>query len=35
MKRVLITGAAGYIGSHTIVELVSAGYDVDGVQIRQ
>lgn len=31
MKRVLITGAAGYIGSHTIVELVNAGYDVVGV----
>lgn len=31
MKRVLITGATGYIGSHTIVELVKAGYDVVGV----
>lgn len=30
-KRVLITGATGYIGSHTIVELVNAGYDVVGV----
>lgn len=30
MKKegVLITGGAGYIGSHTAVELVSAGYDV-------
>lgn len=26
--RVLVTGGAGYIGSHTCVELVSAGYDV-------
>ncbi len=25
---ILLTGAAGYIGSHTAVELVSAGYDV-------
>lgn len=30
-KRILITGATGYIGSHTIVELLSAGYDVIGV----
>lgn len=30
-KRILITGAAGYIGSHTIVELVQAGYDIVGV----
>lgn len=29
--RVLVTGATGYIGSHTIVELVQAGYDVVGV----
>jgi UDP-glucose 4-epimerase len=25
---ILLTGAAGYIGSHTAVELVNAGYDV-------
>ena len=31
MNRVLVTGAAGYIGSHTVVELVQAGYDVVGV----
>lgn len=31
MERVLVTGAAGYIGSHTVVELVEAGYDVVGV----
>ena len=29
--RVLVTGAAGYIGSHTAVELINAGYDVIGV----
>ena len=26
-KCVLVTGGAGYIGSHTVVELVNAGYD--------
>lgn len=26
MKKVLVTGGAGFIGSHTCVELVSAGY---------
>lgn len=28
MANVLITGGAGYIGSHTIVELLQAGHDV-------
>ena len=27
MKKVLVTGGAGYIGSHTVVELVQAGYE--------
>ena len=27
-KRVLVSGGAGYIGSHVIVELLSAGYEV-------
>jgi len=26
-KKILVTGGAGYIGSHTIVELVAQGYD--------
>lgn len=28
MKQILVTGGAGYIGSHTCVELLNAGYDV-------
>ena len=28
MKNILVTGGAGYIGSHTVVELQNAGYDV-------
>jgi UDP-glucose 4-epimerase len=27
-KTILVTGAAGFIGSHTCVELLAAGYDV-------
>ena len=30
---ILVTGGAGYIGSHTVVELQSAGYDVVVVTI--
>ena len=26
LECVLVTGGAGYIGSHTVVEVVSAGY---------
>jgi UDP-glucose 4-epimerase len=28
MKRVLVTGGAGYIGTHTCVELLNAGYEI-------
>jgi len=28
MQKILITGGAGYIGSHTIVELQQAGYEI-------
>ena len=28
MATVLLAGGAGYIGSHTAVELLNAGYDV-------
>jgi UDP-glucose 4-epimerase len=27
-ERILVTGGAGYIGSHTVLELLEAGYDV-------
>jgi len=27
-KKILVTGGAGYIGAHTVVELDSAGYEV-------
>ena len=28
MNKILVTGGCGYIGSHTVVELVNNGYDV-------
>lgn len=28
MSQILVTGGAGYIGSHTVVELINKGYDV-------
>ena len=27
MQKILITGGAGYIGSHTVVELIKTGYN--------
>ena len=26
--KILVTGGAGYIGGHTCIELIKAGYDV-------
>jgi len=31
MSKILVTGGCGYIGSHTIVDLVENGYDVISV----
>ena len=28
MKKILLAGGAGYIGSHTAVELLNSGYEV-------
>ncbi len=28
MKKILVTGGMGYIGSHTVVELITSGYEV-------
>jgi UDP-glucose 4-epimerase len=27
MPKILVTGGLGYIGSHTVVELINAGYE--------
>lgn len=35
MKKILVTGAAGYIGSHTTLTLLKAGYDVVAVNLLQ
>jgi len=31
MKKILVTGGAGYIGSHTLVDLIGHGYEVVSV----
>ena len=27
-KKIIVTGGCGYIGSHTVIELIESGYDV-------
>ena len=31
METILVTGASGYIGSHTVLELLNKGYNVVGL----
>jgi UDP-glucuronate 4-epimerase len=31
MKKVLVTGSAGFIGMHTVLKLQSQGYEVVGI----
>ena len=31
MVKILVTGGCGYIGSHTLVDLIENGYDVVSV----
>ena len=28
-RKILVTGGTGYIGSHTVIELIEAGYEVE------
>src|SRR3954462_8063005 len=34
MARVLVTGGSGYIGSHTLVELIAGGFEALSVDNR-
>jgi len=33
LKKLLVTGGSGYIGSHTVVELLETGYEVVALDI--
>ena len=33
--RILVLGGAGYIGSHTVYELIDAGYEVIVIDCRE
>lgn len=32
--RILVLGGAGYIGSHTVYELIDAGYEVIVIRLQ-
>ena len=34
MKRVLVTGASGFIGSHVLAPLLERGYEVHAVRLN-
>jgi UDP-glucose 4-epimerase len=34
-KKVLVTGGTGYIGSHTIIDLIESGFDVVSVKLKK
>ncbi len=34
-KRVLVTGAGGFIGHHVVKDLVAQGYWVRGVDVKE
>lgn len=34
MKKILVTGSSGYIGTHLCAELIKQGYDVTGLDIQ-
>jgi nucleoside-diphosphate-sugar epimerase len=35
MKRILVTGASGFVGSHVLAQLLEQGYEVHAVDMRQ
>jgi UDP-glucose 4-epimerase len=34
MSKILVTGATGYVGAHTVKILAEAGYDIDGLDFK-
>ena len=34
MKKILLTGASGFIGRHTLAPLLQAGYEVNAVSFK-
>jgi len=35
MKKILVTGASGFIGRHTLAPLLQAGYEVHAVSYKK